>query len=286
MWTGSTVTFVETGLSSGTSWWASLGGIQKSSTGTTIVFSESNGQYMDASYGIGPVAGYTLSASSGTVYQNGVSKVVTITFTPIPPAQFKETFTESGLPSGTTWSVTLNGNTASSSTGSLVFNEVNGSYKYTIASVDGYHLTDSTGTITVNGNQQTVSVKFLPDTYTLTVNETGLPAGDSWNFTLGGQNYSTNGTSLAIQVKEGNYTYNVSGPVGYSVSPQSSNVTVGGSTTISVHFTAQNNTPAVSSGNSKVLEGVGIGALIVAIAGILGSFIMTGKFPWDLIRKK
>ena len=291
MWNNPTVTFIETGLAAGTAWSALLGGSQKSSTGMSIVFSESNGQYMNVEYSISAVPGYTLSVSSGSVYQNGASNTVNIKFTPIaapPPAQYKMTFAETGLPAGISWAVTLNGSTTTSTTGSIAFSETNGTYSYSIASVDGYHLASVSGTVTVNGNQQTVSVKFIPDTYTLTVFETGLPSGDYWNFTFMGQNYSTNGTTLAMSMTAGNYSYNVSGPAGYSVSPQSANVTVDGSNiTLYVHFSSQKNKLAVSSGGTgNILEGLGIGVLIMVIIGTMGSFLVTGKFPWDLIRKK
>ena len=44
-------------------------------------------------------------------------------------------FTESGLPSGTSWSVTLNGTSQTSSTATIGFEEPNGSYVYYVAAV-------------------------------------------------------------------------------------------------------------------------------------------------------
>ena len=61
-------------------------------------------------------------------------------------------FQESGLASGTAWSVTLNGQTVYSTTNTIVFLEMNGTYKYTINNVTSYSAPSSaSGTVTVNG---------------------------------------------------------------------------------------------------------------------------------------
>lgn len=286
-WTSPAVTFIEEGLPSGKSWSASLGGIQKSSTGNSIVFSENNGQYKSVVYEIGSVGGYTLSVSSGTVNENGAGNTVIVTFTPVPAPQYKVTFTESGLPGGTSWAVTMNGTTETSSTGSITFYETNDTYNYSVGSVDGYHTASITGHVAVDGIAQSISVSFQANEYTLTVIETGLPAGDFWNFSLNGSNYTSNSTVLTLIVPTGYYLYNVSGPAGYTISSSTSNFTLNGSnTTLYVHFATQKATPAVSNGGVKVLEGIGIGVVAMAVAGITGSFLILGKFPWELIRKK
>ncbi|EQD43571.1 hypothetical protein B1B_13753, partial [mine drainage metagenome] len=50
-------------------------------------------------------------------------------------------FSETGLPGGTPWSVTLNGSTQSSTTNVIAFSESNGTYGYTIVDVSGWHQT-------------------------------------------------------------------------------------------------------------------------------------------------
>ena len=73
-----TVTFNETGLSSGTSWTVTFNGSVLSSTTNTISFTVANGTH---SYSIGSVSGYTLSVSSGNVTVNGKDVTQNITFT-------------------------------------------------------------------------------------------------------------------------------------------------------------------------------------------------------------
>ena len=52
---------------------------------------------------------------------------------------FNVTFAESGLPSATSWSVTLNGSQHTSTTTTITFTEPNGTYNYTITGISGWH---------------------------------------------------------------------------------------------------------------------------------------------------
>ena len=76
------------------------------------------------------------------------------------------TFTESGLASGTGWNVTLNNVTHSSTTGTITFTEVNGTYSYTVANVTGYTVSPLSGSVKVNGTNASVSVTFKSTTTT------------------------------------------------------------------------------------------------------------------------
>ncbi|MHB8548343.1 MAG: protease pro-enzyme activation domain-containing protein [Thermoplasmataceae archaeon] len=80
--------------------------------------------------------------------------------TPPPAATYTVTFTESGLASGTSWSVTLGSSTQSSTGSTISFTEPNGTYSYTVGSVSGYTSSPSSGSVTVSGANQGVSVTF------------------------------------------------------------------------------------------------------------------------------
>jgi len=72
------------------------------------------------------------------------------------------TFTESGLPSGTTWSVTFNGNATSSTTSTISYTGIaNGSYSFSVGSITGYTASPSSGTITVNGGNVNQAITFI-----------------------------------------------------------------------------------------------------------------------------
>ncbi len=95
------------------------------------------------------------------------NKTVTATFTAIP---YNVTFTESGLASGTSWSVTFNGVTQSSTTSTITFsNYISSSYSYSITTPDGYICGSVlNGTITISGADVNLKVQFVST------------SGDSW----------------------------------------------------------------------------------------------------------
>jgi hypothetical protein len=68
-------------------------------------------------------------------------------------------FVKTGLPKGTTWSVTLDSRTKSSSDNTIAFGSIDiGPHSFTIPSVDGYVPDPSSGTITVTGEDNPVRI--------------------------------------------------------------------------------------------------------------------------------
>ena len=233
-----TVTFSESGLPSGTSWSVTLNGSTKSGTGS-IVFTEPNGTY---SYAIGTATGYTASPSSGNVSVIGFPIPLSITFTSTSSGSYMATFQESGLPSGTSWSVTMSGSTITSVTSSIAFGETNGSYSFSVGAVAGYTASPPSGTITVNGvavNKAIIFTALPPGQYSLTFSESGLPTGTNWSVTIGTATHTSTGSTLSFIEVNGTYSYTLLGVVtGYTASPSSGSVTVSGaSQTVSITFT-------------------------------------------------
>jgi len=64
---------------------------------------------------------------------------------------YAATFTETGLPSGSTWYVVLHDQNQSSTTSVIVFQETNGTYHYTTGEIGQYNATPHSGNITVLG---------------------------------------------------------------------------------------------------------------------------------------
>jgi hypothetical protein len=91
------------------------------------------------------------------------------------------TFTERGLPSGTNWSVTLNGTERSSTSQTITFAEPNGTYAYLVRGPNGTIATEWNGTIDVRGTPISTALTFVSEFFRLWLNETGLPAGSSWS---------------------------------------------------------------------------------------------------------
>jgi thermopsin len=71
-------------------------------------------------------------------------------------------FTETGLPHGTDWSVTLNGITASSTTSTVWFYDPAGTYAYTVGTVAGYTASPSIGAVNVVSSPVTVHIHWSP----------------------------------------------------------------------------------------------------------------------------
>ena len=177
--------------------------------------------------------GKTYDSSNGYVYvaNYGSNTVSAISTSPQAIKKYSVTFTESGLPSGTSWSVTLNGNTESSTTNTISFSEPNGTYSYVVASVTGYTASPSSGTITVNGANVNIAVTFTPvpvKTYTVTFTENGLPSGTFWSVTLNGAIYNSTTDTKTFLVPNGTYSYTIVSVPGYSASPSFGNITVNG----------------------------------------------------------
>ena len=234
MWKSPTVTFLETGLPLGTSWSVTLNSSMKSSSSGSIVYSPTNGLYMNASYSISSVSGFVASNNSGFLALDGKNSVIAVEFTPY---NYSVKFTESNLPAGTTWSVTLNGSLESSSTSTISFSVPNGTYNYSIESVSGYHTTSS-GNLKIDSAPVSVKVAFIPNDYTLRVTESGLPAGDSWAFTINGTQHFTASNTISLQTVSGTYNVSASGPSGYSVSVLPSVTVSNANTTFTLTFSA------------------------------------------------
>ena len=118
------------------------------------------------------IGNYTLAVSS----PGYVSYFTTVDVSPfeylylnitLEPKFYGITFTENGLPSGVSWSVTLNGTTKSSSSSNITFLVPNGTYSYSIAPISGYTIlsmpgyNETTESLTVNGYNLSYPVTFL-----------------------------------------------------------------------------------------------------------------------------
>jgi hypothetical protein len=79
-----------------------------------------------------------------------------------PPPTYQVSFPETGLPSGTSWSLTLAGTTRTSTTDTIAFMESNGTYGYTVGTVSGYTVSPSSGSVTVNGAGVNRPITFTP----------------------------------------------------------------------------------------------------------------------------
>ena len=210
------VTFVEYGLPSGTTWSATLGRTMASSPTASIVFPATNGSY---GFAIGALAGYQVAPDSGLVNVSGANVSERITFTALGTT-YTVTFTEANLPTGTSWVVAFDTSPRSSTTTTIVFPGLgNGSYSYTVGLVSGYTANPSSGTVTVSGANVNQGITFTAvlTTYTVTFTETGMPtsAGGGVSFNGGPATAFTSGGTLTfMSVANGSYAYTITAGAG------------------------------------------------------------------------
>jgi YVTN family beta-propeller protein len=156
------------------------------------------------------------------------SDTVSVFSTITPPLV---TFTESGLLSGTPWSLTLHGASDSSTTTTITFSAPNGTYYFAVGGISGYTASPASASVTVNGTPVHVAISFSVTKYAVTFNETGLPSMTSWTVTLGGATQSSTAGNITFIKPNGTYPFSVGPVAGYAVSPASGNVNVSGKAT-------------------------------------------------------
>ena len=233
------VTFEESGLPSGTTWYVNLSNEIDSGaiTGSSYSLSLPNGTYTYEIATSNPE--YKPTAYTGSATVNGSAVSESVQFSQIT---YPVTFTETGLPSGTTWYVNLsNGTDSGAITGSSYSLSLpNGAYTYTVSTSDkAYKPNIKSSSFTVNGTNISFSFYFgMP--YSVTFTESNLPSGNTWyvNLSNGIDSGAITGTSYTFSLVNGSYTYTVStSDHEYAPGAYSGSVTVSGkSASVSIAF--------------------------------------------------
>lgn len=144
---------------------------------------------------------------------------------------FPVSFDESGLLSGTSWSVTLNNKTESSTNNVITFSESNGTYPYSIGPVAGYVSSLHSGQVTINGAPVSLQITFTAIGYAVSFSETGLPGGNTWYVNLtDNQTFSSTAKTISFSEPNGFYSYTIeTGNKTYSPFPNSGSFEINGS---------------------------------------------------------
>ncbi|HTW40344.1 MAG TPA: hypothetical protein VMF04_05775, partial [Thermoplasmata archaeon] len=109
-----------------------------------------------ATYVVSAAAGF--SAPSGTLVVSAAPGFAILVFTPTV-STYTVTFSQSGLPSGDSWTVYAGALNSTVTSGSVSFTLPNGTYTYAVAVPTGYTATPSGGSFSVNGGAAGVSLK-------------------------------------------------------------------------------------------------------------------------------
>lgn len=164
---------------------------------------------------------------SGTLYVGDANdSAVTI----VSVATYPVTFTESGLPAGTSWSVSVGSVGTSTGAPSVTVQLNNGSFGVVsrLLSESGifYYFDHDAGghsLVTVSGGPQVVHLAFqLVRTYPLQLRERGLPAGVPWGATVRGVNLTNTTVARAAGAAASMGALSFAeplGPVNFSLNP-------------------------------------------------------------------
>lgn len=248
------VTFTQTGHPAMETWSVNLSGMVKSSTGNNITYMLPNGTY---SFTVNGDNHYLPIPSPGMVLVNGANVTEPIAFV---LGYFTATFIASGLPSGSGWSVIINGVTYSSGSSDLSVQLPNGTYTYSVVAPTGYKPVSETGMVVVYGEALNEPVQFTVQKYTVSFNTMGLTSGTQWQVNFSGHMYNTTSSVMAFEVTDGNYTYQAQQVNGFTLQQASGYVVVNGeNATVNLTY-AETPNHALTAGLMSIGAVVGIGA--------------------------
>jgi hypothetical protein len=211
--TGNYIRFNQTGLPAGQSWNVS---VKNNSAGVNQIYSSTTDTlkaFLPTGYNYSFIFAtfdqsfYNITNLSGKILLPSSSNA-TVNITLINETYFVN-YKESGLNSGTSWSITLNGTKQSSTSAEMHFLIRNGTYAWSLTYSNLYSANLTSGTVTVKGIAQTISIGFIYKAYNVTFSEVGLPSGQSWSIVINSTTYTSNlsnGNTILFQGKSGSYS--------------------------------------------------------------------------------
>ncbi|MCI4373056.1 MAG: thermopsin family protease [Thermoplasmata archaeon] len=237
-----TVSFVETGLPAGTYWevGADIGGVYQyvESNSNTVNLTAPSGSFTYSLYAFSPDYG----GQGGTFIVNDQAIVVHVVFV----KAYTIEFTETGLPTGATWwayvyNFTTDaylGFTESSSSTANFTGVLPAEYTWEPGTdAAWWSPSPSQGTVVVAANTS-VAVHFV-SIYTLTVTESGLPAGTAWTLLVWNANVTDAGgsstTTQSFNGLPGTYHW-AAISAGFEANPNQGTVTISANATLNVTF--------------------------------------------------
>ena len=255
------VTFTETGLPSGTTWYVNLSNGMDSGaiTGTSYSFSLANGTY---SYTIATSdKTYEPSPSSGPFTVNGAPVSKSVSFSEVT---YTVTFTESGLPSGTSWKMTFNGVMNSSTNSVMTFSAPNGTYSFSTSNLSSYYTLNYSGSISVKGNGVSIPIVYYHYAYI-----SGTVTPHNATVDINGHSVSvTSSGSFNVSEASGTY-YVVVSESGYTTSYNNVTLTAGQTKELNVTLNPVKTTPPPISSSFPSVDLYGIIGVVVAIVAVV-----------------
>ncbi|MCL4341586.1 MAG: hypothetical protein M1431_05800, partial [Candidatus Thermoplasmatota archaeon] len=204
-----TVNVTEKGLPAGVFWYFELdkSGNSIKLGGNSYIISLQNGTY---SYSVkSSESSYYPVVSSGNFSIRGQGLNLSIQFRELT---FKVIFSESGLPSGISWSVNISGGlnfkTVESSASIML---PNGTYEYYVSVANRTFMPIyPAGKFVVNGSAVTVNIDFKTVLFNMTLYLNTVPTNTNWSLFINGKNVSTfSSPETVLSLPNGTYSYSV-----------------------------------------------------------------------------
>jgi hypothetical protein len=197
-----------------------------------------------------PAPGYAFVGWSGWGPGNASGSNRTITVVPsgrlVEKARFfvgdQVVLSQTGLPVGTPWSVTVRGFTTNTSGNALSVYEPLGRYGFDVAPIPGYRIIPEHGEFTVAASWMLVHVRFVPITppgleFPVTFRATGLPSSERVAIIVRGSSAMLGTFSPRFDLINGSYAYTLGYVAGYhAAAPAKTFNVTGGPLTIVVPF--------------------------------------------------
>lgn len=151
----------------------------------------------------------TISASLSShilMYMKGSIKHILLiednaSYFPISTIVFKET----GLQSGISWGINLNGSCYTSCQANLSIQVKNGKYNFTVAGIPDFVSNISSGVVNAFFQRECINLSYSPHLFTISIHETGLSENYTWTVFIESENFTTKGDCILIQVPNGTY---------------------------------------------------------------------------------
>lgn len=262
------VTFLEQGLAGTATWTLTVGGVVYPDPGPSLALELLNGTY---SYGVAPVKGYTLPSYGGNFTVQGAALTIFVNFTVF---ELPVTFAESGLEAGTNWSVALAGVARSTSGTTIVFEEANGTYLFTVDAGVTYQASPSSSAVTVQGSATFQSIAFSLQPGYLVGQVTPVTAA----VFVGGSAEPTFNGQFNISLLPGVYTVEVTA-AGYVTNWTNVSIAPAANAPLSVTLRPSS---GPGGGGPSTGSGSGVSAstavLLIGVAAVVAAAVIAGAF--------
>ena len=227
--TGYTVTFSESKLPAGTSWYIQSWNYTRATFSNQISLLFPSGTHHYTVHSGDP----NYYGSSGVFGVGTSPQTVKVNFT---LGTFNVSFVEAGLPSGQNWMVKTNNITQESTNTYLNFSMPGGEHTFTVPASGAYIGNYTTLTMNTDGTNRTFYLTFGYG-YFVSFNLSGLPSGKSWNLLISTYNVSNSSNTITVELQNGTYNFYAYYFNGEQNINYNGNVTVSGSN-MTVNLTA------------------------------------------------